>query len=230
MARVTGFRRKFNPNQPRDRMGRWSKAGASSGTVAKRKSGAASSAKVSKIVGNVPGPVEGKSSYYTDRKNDFTAQPERRKRAAVAARRVSAVPYVRVSPHSATAGLNVGTGLTRNTRIIAGGYVRVERTTTTNIEQNIQKALQNASPLAKIGLAKVMGKSVKLPKGASAKLGTSSTGLPSVTVRKGYSRISSSKSSRAIADFNEAMARRTRGKKAKGSRPQRRKKNPPGTS
>lgn len=228
MARVTGFRGKFNPRQPRDNRGRWKKAGAGNGAPAARKSTAASSARVSKIVGSVPTPVEGKSSYYTDRKNDFTAAPTLRSRAkrTLANRKVSAVPYARVSPRSVTAGVNAGTPVGRSHRLVAGGYIRVERTNVTKTEQNLKKALEAASPLARVGLAQVMKKQVKLPKGATGRIGTSSSGLPSIIIQKGYSNVPNEKRVKAISDFNEAMARRAKGKKVKGSRPQRRKKNP----
>lgn len=140
--------------------------------------------------------------------------------------RVSAVPYARVSPRSVTGGINAGTKLGSKHRIVVGGYARIERTTTTNTEKQIKQALDNASPLAKFGLKKIMSKQAKIGNNASAHLGTSSSGLPSVIIRKGISKVPGDKRAKGIEKFNAAMARNAAGKKVKKSRPQRRSANP----
>ena len=240
-------RRKFNPRQPRDLAGRWKSAHGS-----KSWKSAAPKRTNSRIAGSVPDPIEGKSPYYTDRKGDFTADT-RNQTSAQARRRAkkkadalakaneqkivrgikykrnsgpaNAVPYVRVSPRAVGAGVDAGTPVGKKFRLSAGAYVRVSRVNIGAKEKAASDNFKAAAPLTNIVLKKVQGKQVELPKGASFKVGTSEGGLPSVKIRKGYSRVSAEKSSEAVADYNNAMARRVKGKKVKGSRPQRRTKN-----
>lgn len=232
-------RRKFNPRQPRDLRGRWKSAHGS-----KSWKSAAPKRTNSRVAGSVPDPIEGKSPYYTDQKGDFTADTrnqtsaQARKRAKakadanVKAQKKSrepgpanAVPYVRVSPRAVGAGVDAGAPVGKKFRLSAGAYVRVTRTNIGEREKSVSDAVKAAGPLTNIVLKKVQGEQFELPKGATAKVGTSQGGLPSVKIRKGYSRVAPEKSKKAVADYNNAMARRVKGKKVKGSRPQRRTKN-----
>jgi hypothetical protein len=139
---------------------------------------------------------------------------------------VNAVPYARVSPRSVTGGVNAGTKLGSKHRLVIGGYARIERTTTTKGEKQLKQALDNATPLAKFGLKKIMSKQAKIGKNASAHLGTSSSGLPSVIIRRGMSKVPGDKRAKGIQQFNAAMERNAAGKKVKKTRPQRRKSLP----
>lgn len=157
----------------------------------------------------------------------------------------ASVPYARVSPHSATAGWNGGVNASKKYRVQAGFYVRVERRGKTKIQKQIE-AKDNAfigaivnkitkdeklQPYVEQGVRKArmkivnkaIGGQYNLPGGkASGRLTTSMGGLPSVTVRKGQSRVSKKDRGRAIADYNTRMNQVLKGRQVKKPRPQRR--------
>lgn len=186
-----GFRR-FNPKQPRDKLGRWSK-------------------------------VSGASSI--------------KRNAAV-------VPYVRTSLRSQTVGVNAGSNVSRGLRVSVGAYARIERRNAGALEQQIKKAdtsaiqkitrtvspNRKADPFIEAGLRsarrkivnKTIGGQKKLGDKAYARLTTSQSGLPSVSIRKGQQRVSASKRRAGIDRYNAAMATSLRRNRPKVSRPQRR--------
>ncbi len=164
-----------------------------------------------------------------------------------AGRKVAAVPYARASLRSQTVGLNAGTNLTRNYRVSIGGYARIERRSSSQVESAIRNTNDKAinritkklspseklEPLVEAGVRKaqqrafrkVLGGQHDLGKGVSARVGTSRLGLPSVVLRKGTHKVGDKKRNAGIDRYNSRMQgiKQTRAA-AKTPRPQRRKK------
>lgn len=160
---------------------------------------------------------------------------------------VAVVPYARASLRSQTAGVNSGVNLTKNYRLSVGAYARIERRTASKIESAIRNkndaALNRVAkklapdeklePLVKAGvqaaqkkaIRKVLGGQHKVGSNAYARLGTSRVGLPSISIRKGTSRVSAKKRNAGIERY-EAHMKGLQQKRAaaKVPRPQRRKK------
>lgn len=157
----------------------------------------------------------------------------------------ASVPYARVSPHSATAGWNGGINASKKYRVQAGFHVRVERRGKTEIQKKIEakdnafigsivnkitkdeKLKPHVEKAVRRARMKIVNKAVggqyNLPGGkASGRLTTSMGGLPSITVRKGKSRVSQRARGDAIADYNIRMNQVLKGRQVKKSRPQRR--------
>lgn len=166
--------------------------------------------------------------WISSRRSSAAADPEKKKAAGV-------VPYVRVSPRSATAGVNAGTKIPgRHLRVSVGGYVRIENTKKSELEKRLRAGYNEklekfspheaATPLIKQGIGRAVNRviagQVQLKGGAaSARVGTSRNLMPSVVVRRGSSKVTAKKRAAAISDYNRAIAA---GQKIKGMRPQRR--------
>lgn len=161
-------------------------------------------------------------------------------------RNAAFVPKARASLHSQSVGFDTGANLSSKYRISAGAYVRVENRSRRDIEKKIRKAddrLVNklaskittndlARPYVEKGIRKGRQKVVNSLLGGQKKLGgtnafarltTSQTGMPTVSVRKGRAKVSTKARRTAIDDYNARMANTLRGRRVAAPRPQRRK-------
>lgn len=164
-----------------------------------------------------------------------------------AGKKIAAVPYARASLRSQTVGINAGTNLTRKYRVSVGGYARIERRQATLVESAIRntndravKGLVNKispseklDPLVEAGvrkaqqriIRKVTGGQHNIGRNASARVGTSRVGLPSVVIRKGSHKVSDKSRNAGIDKYKAQMTGIKQARAAaKVSRPQRRKK------
>lgn len=237
------MRHKFNARQPRDRMGKWVRS-----NLGARKMGSVQTRKphvpLPKQTANTPngrGPFRaqvgglGKGTgiavgkkFLVPKGSNFTAPSPKVQKAkapinhAARKQKTAVVPYGRANARGVTGGVNAGIPIGRKHRVVLGGYVRVGRNHASQSERQAAALLKAANPVAKTGLNRLSSKQVSIGKGATARIGTSGNGLPSVIVRKGYSKVSDKKRVKAVASYNKKI---TAGKKVKVPRPQRRKKN-----
>lgn len=159
-------------------------------------------------------------------------------------KKVSAVPYARVSTRSASTGVNAGAPLSKGFRISAGAYVRVERRGETAFEKNnrarYNNTLQKVAPhpalvepmkgvIQKTINNRVFGKKYQV--GSSlVSVGTSRSLAPSIKFEGGRktNKIAPAKRASGITDFQNSMKARDaqrKARKAMNARPQRRNKN-----
>lgn len=185
-------------------------------------------------------------NYKRDRKGRFAKVGSLRSKVAGSkiGKNAAVVPYARVGVRSQSAGVNAGANITPKFRVSAGAYVRVERRQQTGLEKKIKSADKAAinkitkaiSPTRSVDpyiekalqksrrkiVNKTIGGQKKIGTGASARLTTSQGGLPSLTVRRGMSKVPTARRRKAIDDYNAAMQRSLKGNKTKKPRPQRR--------
>lgn len=198
---------RYNPRQKRDRYGRWTSGGTSS----------------RKLTGKAAKKATGKSS-------------------------LAVVPYARTSLRSQSVGVNSGMNLSKNYRISAGGYVRLERRTANAAEAkltSVNKSLTSAvtkklSPNPKMDkyvaagiekarqqvVNKALGKQYKIG-GSSVRLTTSRPGTPSITIRRGESKVSTKNRLDGKAEYQRRMRNIAEGRKIANEvnkRPARRRK------
>lgn len=223
--------RRFNPGQARDAKGRWKKGYGSPGVKVKGKTVGNPTGADTKGVATGKGFIhrnaQAASAYFTDRKGNFTAadSPKKKPKAPGKIAPANVVPYARVGNRAASVGVDGGIPLGRHFRLSGGGYVRISRNKQTGAEKNLAHILHGVQPILKnTKLGPLLAGQVEVGQtGATARLGTSQNALPSIKVKKGYSRVSNEKSAEAIADYNAAMVKKIKGKK---TRPQRRNSNP----
>lgn len=183
------------------------------------------------------------------RVNSLKSLPSGQKVSSGAGRGAASVPYARVSTRSVTGGWNGGVNLSKNYRLSVGGYARIQKRGKTDLQkkfeavsaredaliskvagkitqdERLKPRIEAAARRARTKLVnKAIGGQYNLPGGkATGRLTTSQNGLPTVTIRKGRSRVSRSARGAAMADYNEAMRTSLKGNKVKTPRPQRRK-------
>lgn len=159
------------------------------------------------------------------------------------------VPYLRVSPHSTTVGVNSGGDVNKNYRLSVGGYVRLEHKEETKTEGAIRKVNEaTIEALVKkikpyTGLDKYIRSKLYMvrqrllnsaaPTASYGKLRagvrTDKYGSPAMLISYNKRRDNDTYATmRGIAEYNAHMARLQQGKKVKqamSSRPQRRGRN-----
>lgn len=161
-------------------------------------------------------------------------------------RNAAFVPKARASLHSQSVGFDTGANISSKYRISAGSYIRIEHRGRRKVEQNIRKADDKivnriagkitknelARPYVEKGIRKGRQKIVNSLIGgqrkvggtnAFARLSTSQTGMPTVSVRKGRAKVSTKARRSAIDDYNARMGTVLRGRRVATPRPQRRK-------
>lgn len=159
-------------------------------------------------------------------------------------RNAAFVPKARASLHSQSVGFDTGVNISQKYRIAAGGYVRIQHRGRREIEKKIRKkddAFVNriankittnevARPFVEKGIRKGRQKIVNSLIGGQRKVGntnayarvtTSQTGMPTISVRKGKAKTSTKARRSAIDDYNARMGAVLRGRRAM-PRPQRR--------
>lgn len=158
------------------------------------------------------------------------------------------VPYVRTSLRGTTGGVNAGAQVSKNKRVSAGFYVRLESVNSNKLERGVKSADRKAmdaivgkvspnrilDPYVEAGIRKLeedivsksgVGKERSIAgKNAFGRLTTTRSGMPSYTVRFGSPKFKKkpamqARSRQAQVAYNKQMAA---GKKVKQNRPQRR--------
>lgn len=143
-------------------------------------------------------------------------------------------PYIRVNKRSQTVGVNAGSIISPNKRLVMGGYVRVENVNKKGaIDRSLKKAgtiiAPRGSTRRKVNDYLKKNVSVTNPAlrakmgGAEVRLGTSRGAGPTVIVRRGKHKISEEASRKAIKRY-DTHARKLNAKKQSQPRPQRRNK------
>ncbi len=144
------------------------------------------------------------------------------------------VPYVRANKRSQTTGFNAGTIIPgTNKRIVFGGYTRFENTNRKNtIDNFIGKIGSSLAPKGSRtrSVVNYFKKNVSVTNpalraklgGAEVRLGTSRGAGPTIILRRGKHKVSESASRRSIKRY-DTQARKLHARKARKSRPQRRK-------
>lgn len=160
-------------------------------------------------------------------------------------RNAAFVPKARASLHSQSVGFDTGVNISQKYRISAGSYVRIEHRGRRKVEKAIRKrddafvsklarkvtTNEIAQPLVEKGIRKGRQKIINSLIGGQRKVGgtnayarltTSQTGMPTISVRKGKAKTNTKNRRAAIDDYNARMATALRGRRASVSRPQRR--------
>jgi hypothetical protein len=179
-------------------------------------------------------------NYKRDRKGRFARVGSIRKSIGNPA----VVPYGRTSTRSQTIGVNAGANVGKKVRVSTGGYIRVERRGRTNLEKKIRakdevfinKVSGKLSPHPMTnGIVKgaiIKGRQAAVNKflggqkdvaggKASVRLTTSQQLMPTVSYRKGRSKVSAKKRRKGVDDYNRAVSK-LKSNQIKQPRPQRR--------
>jgi hypothetical protein len=144
------------------------------------------------------------------------------------------VPYLRVNKRSGTVGVNAGTIVGPDSRIVLGGYARVERIKrVTPVDKALERTL-SSKYVAPWGTkrgkaAKWLSKNVHVTNPGTritagkvqARIGTSRKAGPTLVLRRGKHPIKQSKSAKGIRMYDDRMRTIAR-RKAHKERPQRR--------
>ena len=152
--------------------------------------------------------------------------------------KANVVPYARVGTRSSSVGVNAGMPVGKGFRLSTGVYVRVSRTTETGFERKINSAAdsiagkiaphESLKPLVRGQMnrlaSKAMAREINGPRGSQVRLGTSSVGTASVTIRKGLNGKTNTAPriarEQAITRYNQQLGLKPRN--TKKPRPQRR--------
>lgn len=158
----------------------------------------------------------------------------RKRKGTGKSRNSGVIPYARANKRSQTVGANAGARITRNHRIVVGGYARIESTRRHTATDKIAgKAARGIFPkstrrgraagyLSKNLAFNNPGVRATTKRGNSVRLGTSRGAGPTVIVRRGRHKTSQKKSVTGISKYNKRM-NTIIGKKASKPRPARRK-------
>jgi hypothetical protein len=137
----------------------------------------------------------------------------------VAGFKKNATPYVRMNKRSVTVGGNAGTIIPgRNSRVVLGGYARVENTKRkTPVDRALDRALTKAAPWGskRSRVRKWLKKNVQIvqtPTGrinignkAEGRFSTSRSSGVTLVVRKGKHKASKAKSNSGVRKYNRRM-------------------------
>ena len=146
----------------------------------------------------------------------------------------NSTPYIRVNKRSQTIGVNAGSIISQNKRLVMGGYVRVENINKKGaIDRSLKKAGNIIAPrhTQRRKLKNYLKRNVSVTNpalrakmgGAEVRLGTSRGAGPTVILRRGKHKVSQEASRKAIKRY-DTHARKLNAKKQSKPRPQRRNK------